>query len=136
MMMVVVMVMVTIPAIMMVMMVMMMIPAMVMVVMIVPITILGEFHVGVLPGLPLGARCVYRIGGHQQSDRIRDWLEQLRIRPGVQDLSCLPRPCRFHGGHRCKGGDCAHNACDLLIHVDIPRKIHASEMDPAFGTSG
>jgi hypothetical protein len=110
-----------------------MIPAMVMVVVVmvlvmvlVPIVILREFHVGILLGLPLGARYVHCIGGRQQSDRIRDWLEQLRIRPGVQDFSCFPRPRRFHRGHRCKGGDCARNACDLLVHVALPRKIHAS----------
>jgi hypothetical protein len=105
---------------------MVMIPAMVMVVVVlvlVPIVILCEFHVGVLPGLPLGARYVHRIGGHQQSDRIRDWLEQLRIRPGVQDFSCFPRPRRIHRGHRCKGGDCARKACDLLVHVDLPEKF-------------
>ena len=54
-----VMMMVVIPAIMMMVMVVI-IPAMVMVVVVVamvPIVILREFHVRVLPGLPLGARC-------------------------------------------------------------------------------
>lgn len=84
-------------------MVMVMIPAMVMVVMVmvVIVPILREFHIRGLPGLPLGARCVHRIGGHQESDRIRDWLEQLRIRPRIQDFGCFPRPRRFHRGHRC-----------------------------------
>jgi len=89
-------------------------PAMVMVVVmmvvVVIVPILREFHVGVLLGLPLGARYVHRIGGHQQSDRIRDWLEQLRIRPGAQDFIHVLRPCRFHRGHCCKGGDCARKA--------------------------
>ncbi len=70
------MVVVVIPAIMMMVMVVI-IPAMVMVVvvvMMVPIVILREFHVRVLLGLRLGARCVHRVGGHQQSDRIRDRL--------------------------------------------------------------
>jgi hypothetical protein len=65
----------------------------------------------------------HRIGGHQQSNRIRDWLEQLRIRPGIQDFSYFPRLPRVH---RCKGGDCAHKTCDLLVHVDLAGKIHAS----------
>jgi hypothetical protein len=127
---VVVVMMMVIPAIMMMVMVVI-IPAMVVVVVVVvvvvmvPIVILREFHVRVLLGLRLGARCVHRVGGHQQSDRIRDRLEQLRIRPGVQDFSYFPRLRRFHRGHRCKGGDCAHKACDLLVHVDLPRKIHA-----------
>ena len=109
---------------------MVMIPAVVMVVvMIVPI--LREFHVGVLLGLPLGARYVHRIGGHQQSDRIRDWLKQLRIRPGVQDFSYFPRLHRFYRVHRCKGGDCAHKTCDLLVHVDLAGKIHAGAQNHA-----
>jgi fatty acid desaturase len=117
---------VIIPAIMMVvMMVMMMIPAMVMVVVmvvvIVIVPILRVFHVRVLPGLPLGARCAHRVGRHQQSDRIRDWLEKLRIRPGAQNFSHVLRPRRSHGGHRCKGRDCAHKACDLLVHVDLQK---------------
>jgi len=95
------MMMVVIPAIMMMVMVAI-IPAMVMVVVmvLVPIVILREFHVRVLLGLRLGARCVHRVGGHQQSDRIRDRLEQLRIRPGVQDFSYFPRLHRFHRVHR------------------------------------
>src|SRR3984893_18597358 len=132
--MVVVMVVVTIIPAMVMMVMMVMIPAVVMVVvMIVPI--LCEFHVGVLPGLPLGARYVHRIGGHQQSDRIRDWLEQLCIRPGVQDFSCFPRPRRFHRGHRCKGGDCAHKACDLLVHVDLPEIRVIAPKSRSFATS-
>jgi len=123
---------VVIPAMVMVMVVV--IPAMVMVmvmmVVVVPIFILRKFHVRVLPGLPLGARCAHRVGRHQESDRIRDWLEQLRIRPDVQDLSCFPRPRRFHRGHRCKGGDCAHKACDLLVHFDLP-EIHVSAQNHA-----
>jgi hypothetical protein len=104
-------------------------PAMVMVVVMVPI--LRQSHVRVLLGLPLDARYVDRIGGHQQSDRIRDWLEQLRIRPGVQDFSYFPRLHRFHRVHRCKGGDCAHKTCDLLVHVDLAGKIHASAQNHA-----
>jgi hypothetical protein len=96
-------------------------PAMVMVVVMVPI--LRQSHVRILLGLPLGARYVHRIGGDQQSNRIRDWLEQLRIRPGVQDFSYFPRLHRFHRVHRCKGGDCAHKTCDLLVHVDLAGKI-------------
>ncbi len=102
------------------------IPAMVMVVVVVMVPILRQSHVRVLLGLRLGARYVYRIGGDQQSNRIRDWLEQLRIRPGVQDFSYFPRLHRFHRVHRCKGGDCAHKTCDLLVHVDLAGKIHAS----------
>jgi hypothetical protein len=104
-------------------------PAMVMVVVMVPI--LRQSHVRVLLGLLLGARYVHRIGGHQQSNRIRDWLEQLRIRPGVQDFSYFPRLHRFHRVHRCKGGDCAHKTCDLLVHVDLAGKIHASAQNHA-----
>ena len=74
-------------------------------------------------GLRLGARCVRRIGGHQQGDRIRDWLEQLRIRSGVQDFSHVLRPRRFDRAHCCKGGDCARKAYDLLVHVDLPEKF-------------
>jgi hypothetical protein len=102
---------------------MVMIPAMVMVMVMVIVPILCEFHVGVLLGFPLGARYVHRIGGHQQSDRIRDWLEQLRIRAGAQDFSHVLRPRRFHRGHRCKGGDCARKACYLPVHIDLPEKF-------------
>jgi hypothetical protein len=63
-----------------------------------------------LLGLRFGARYVHRIGSHQQSNRIRDWLEQLRVRPG-NHFSYFPR---VHHGHRCEGGDCAHKTCDLL----------------------
>ena len=45
----------------MVMVVMVMIPAMVMVVVMVIVPILRQFHVRVLPGLPLGARRVRRL---------------------------------------------------------------------------
>jgi hypothetical protein len=105
---------------------MVMIPAMMMMVVVVvfvPIVILREFQVGVLLGLPLGARRAHRIGGDQQNDRIRDWLEQLRIRPGVQDFSHVLRPHRFHRGRRCKRGECAHKACDVLVHFDLPEKF-------------
>jgi hypothetical protein len=97
------------------------IPAMVVVVVMVPV--LRKYLVRVSFALRLGARCVRRVGGHQQGDRIRDWLEQLRIRPGVQDFSHVLRPHRFHRGCRCKGGDCAHKACDLFVHFDLPEKF-------------
>jgi hypothetical protein len=93
------------------------IPAMVMVVVVVMVPVLRKYLVRVSLGLRLGARCVHRVGGHQQGDRIRDWLEQLRIRPGVQDFSHVLRPHRFHRGRRCKGGDCAHKACDVLVRI-------------------
>jgi hypothetical protein len=99
------------------------IPAMVMVVVVVMVPVLRKYLVRVSLGLSLGARCVHRVGGHQQGDRIRDWLEQLRIRPGAQDFSHVLRPHRFHRGRRCKGGECAHKACDLLVHVDLPEKF-------------
>jgi hypothetical protein len=60
------------------------IPAMVMVVVVVMVPVLRKYLVRVSLGLRLGARCVHRVGGHQQGDRIRDWLEQLRIRPGFK----------------------------------------------------
>jgi hypothetical protein len=102
------------------------IPAMVMVmvmVVVVMVPVLRKYLVRVSLGLRLGARCVHRVSGHQHGDRIRDWLEQLRIRPGVQDFSHVLRPHRFHRGRRCKGGDCAHKARDLLDHFDLPEKF-------------
>jgi hypothetical protein len=103
---------------------MVMIPAMVVVV-VVMVLILRELHVWVLPGLRFVARHGEGIGIHQQSDRIRDWLEQLGIRPGGQHVRNILCPRYFHRAYSYKGGNCAHKASGLLIHVHLRERTHA-----------
>jgi hypothetical protein len=76
-----------------------------------------------LPGLRLVPRGSYLIGGHQQSDRIRNWLEELRVRAGIQNIRDILSPRRFHRAYGYKGGNCAHKASSLLIHVHLQGKI-------------
>jgi hypothetical protein len=76
-----------------------------------------------LPGLRLVPRGGHLIGSHEQSDSIRNWLEQLRVRPGIQNISCFLSPRRFHRAYGYKGGNCAHKASSLLIHVHLRGKI-------------
>ena len=65
---------------------------MVMVVMrIIVVPILRQPHVCVLLGVRLGANGVRRVNGLQQRGRIRDRLEQLRIRPGANDFGHVLR---------------------------------------------
>jgi hypothetical protein len=58
--------------------------------MMVMVPILRPSHVWVPFGLRLSPRCVRRLSGLQQGDRIRDRLDQLRIRPGAQGLQSIP----------------------------------------------
>ncbi len=76
-----------------VMMMMMMVVMVVMVVIIriIIVPILRQPHVCVSLGLRLGANGVRRVNGLQQSGRIRDRLEQLRIRPGAHDFGHVLR---------------------------------------------
>ena len=72
--------------------VVMMVMVMVMVVMrIIVVPILRQPHVCVLLGVRLGANGVRRVNGLQQRGRIRDRLEQLRIRPGANDFGHVLR---------------------------------------------
>jgi len=58
---------------------------------IIVVPILRQPHVCVSLGLRLGANGVRRVNGLQQSGRIRDRLEQLRIRPGAHDFGHVLR---------------------------------------------
>jgi hypothetical protein len=70
--------------------VVMMVMMMVMVRIIV-VPILRQPHVCVSLGVRLGASGVRRVNGLQQRGRIRDRLEQLRIRPGAHDFGQILR---------------------------------------------
>jgi len=80
-------------------------------------------HVRVLPGLRLVPSGGYLIGGHQQSDGIRNWLKQLCVRAGIQNIRDFLSPRRFYRAYGYKGGNCAHKASSLLIHVHLRGKI-------------
>ena len=69
--------------------VMMVMVMMVMRIIVVPILRLP--HVCVSLGVRLGANGVRRVNGLQQRRRIRDRLEQLRIRPGAHDFGHILR---------------------------------------------
>ena len=69
--------------------VMMVMVMMVMRIIVVPI--LRQPHVCVSLGVRLGANGVRRVNGLQQRRRIRDRLEQLRIRPGAHDFGHILR---------------------------------------------
>ena len=72
--------------------VVMMVMMMVMVVLrIIVVPILRQPHVCVSLRLRLGANGVRRVNGLQQRGRIRDRLEQLRIRPGAHDFGHVLR---------------------------------------------
>jgi hypothetical protein len=76
-----------------------------------------------LSGLRLVPCGGYLIGGHQQCDRIRNWLEQLRVRLGIQNIRDFLSPRRFHRAYGYKGGNCAHKASSLLVHIHLRGKI-------------
>ena len=58
---------------------------------IIVVPILRQPHVCVSLGVRLGANGVRRVNGLQQRSRIRDRLEQLRIRPGAHDFGHVLR---------------------------------------------
>ena len=70
--------------------VVMMVMVMVMIRIIV-VPILRQPHVCVSLGVRLGANGIRRVNGLQQRGRIRDRLEQLRIRPGAHDFGHVLR---------------------------------------------
>jgi hypothetical protein len=74
-----------------VMMVMVMMVVMVVIIRIIVVPILRQPHVCVSLGVRLGANGVRRVNGLQQRRRIRDRLEQLRIRPGAHDFGHILR---------------------------------------------
>ena len=58
---------------------------------IIVVPILRQPHVCVSLGVRLGANGIRRVNGLQQRSRIRDRLEQLRIRPGAHDFGHVLR---------------------------------------------
>jgi hypothetical protein len=65
-------------------MMMMVVVIIAMMMMVVMVPILRQSHVWVPFGLRHSPRCVRRLSALQQGDRIRDRLDQLRIRPGAK----------------------------------------------------
>jgi hypothetical protein len=95
------------------------------------VMVLRQLHVRVLLGLRSVSRVGYLIGGHQHSDRIRNWLKQLRVRAGIQNLRDFLSPRRFHRAYGHKAGNYAHEASSLLIHVHLREKISLMRKDRA-----
>jgi len=121
--MVMVMMVVTVPA---VMMMMMTVPPSVMVVMVVvPIPVmmvmLRDFHVRVGSGFPPGQSLVRRFHLPQQSESVRNGVEQLRIGASSQNLGRIRARYgrRLRCVERCESRNCANQADDLIVHARL-----------------
>jgi hypothetical protein len=120
-----------------VMMVMMMVPPSMMVMMVVmPIPVvmvvmLRDLHIWVGSGFPPRERVVSRFDLPQQSESIRNRIEELRIGSCSQNLGRIR--ARYGRGlrrvERCQSGNCANQADDLIVHarllglMDIRRRM-------------
>jgi hypothetical protein len=113
-----------------VMMVMMMVPPLVMVMMVVmaiPVMMVmmmvmrRDLHIWVGSGFQPGRRRVGRFDLPQQSESIRNRIEQLRIGSGSQNLGRIR--ARYGRGlrsvERCQSGNGANQADDLIVHTRL-----------------